>query len=166
VVKSEPASASISPLWIVRGLAVAVALFGMVLAYRRKSRLALALTVAAVAIGVASFMTGSAVPEVEAQSKPSSKPVNDSAVSQAELGEQLFVAKGCITCHVNNKVDRAYEYWTIEMGATNLTNFSASPEALHLRLKDPASLKSDTKMPNLGLKETEIEALIAFINSK
>jgi cytochrome c1 len=47
-----------------------------------------------------------------------------------------------------------------------LSNFSASPEALRLRLKDPASVKSDTWMPNLNLSDAEIEALIAFINSK
>jgi len=78
----------------------------------------------------------------------------------------LFIAKGCITCHVNSKATRDAEYWTIEMGAPNLSNFSASPEILFLRLKDPAAAKSDAKMPNLGLKKTEIEALIAFINSK
>jgi len=166
VVKAEPVTASISPVLIVRGFAFGIAFAGLILAYRRKSRIALALTVAALLIGVASFMTGSAVPAVEAQSKPSSKLAADPSISQAELGEQLFVAKGCITCHVNNKVERASEYWTIDMGATNLTTFTASPEALRLRLKDPASVKSDTKMPNLGLKETEIEALIAFINSK
>jgi cytochrome c1 len=33
-------------------------------------------------------------------------------------------------------------------------------------LKDPALVKSDTQMPNLNLAEDEIEALIAFINSK
>lgn len=166
VVKAEPATASISPVLIVRGLAFGIAFAGLILAYRLKSRLVLALTVAALLIGVASFMTGSAVPAVEAQSKPSSKLAVGPSISQAELGEQLFVAKGCITCHVNNKVERASEYWTIDMGATNLTTFTASPEVLRLRLKDPASVKSDTKMPNLGLKETEIEALIAFINSK
>jgi hypothetical protein len=36
---------------------------------------------------------------------------------------------------------------------------------LFIRLKDPAAAKSDTKMPDLDLKEAEIEALIAFINS-
>jgi cytochrome c2 len=52
------------------------------------------------------------------------------------------------------------------MGATNLTKFSGNADVLRMRLKDPASVKSDTKMPNLGLKKTEIEALVAFINSK
>jgi len=36
---------------------------------------------------------------------------------------------------------------------------------LHLRFKDPTLVKSNTQMPNLNLSETEIEALIAFINS-
>ena len=50
------------------------------------------------------------------------------------------------------------------MGAPNLSNFSASPEVLFMRLKDPTSVKSDTRMPNLDLTKPEIEALIAFIN--
>jgi len=166
VVKTEPVPAVLSPLLIVRGLAFGFMFAGLILAYRLKSRLALVLTVAALLIGVASFVTGSAVAEAEAQSKPSSNAFPDPSLSQVELGEQLFVAKGCITCHVNNKVANASQYWTIDMGATNLTKFTGSPEVLRLRLKDPASVKSDTKMPNLGLKETEIEALIAFINSK
>ncbi|RPJ26343.1 MAG: hypothetical protein EHM33_11930 [Chloroflexi bacterium] len=166
VAKTEPVTARISPLLIVRGLAFALGFVGMILAYRRKSRLALALTVAAISVGVASFMMGSAVPVVEAQSKPSSETLADSSVSQVELGRQLFLAKGCITCHYNDRAAGRSEYWTIEMGATDLSNFSASPEVLFVRLKDPAAAKSDTKMPNLGLKKTEIEALIAFINSK
>ena len=165
-VKTEPATASFSLLWIIRVLAVAVGLVGLVLAYQRKSRPALALTLVAITVGLASFTIGSTVSAVEAQSKPSAEESTGSSRSQVELGEQLFVAKGCITCHINNKVERASAYWTIDMGATNLTNFSASPEILRIRLKDPAAAKSDTKMPNLGLKETEIEALIAFINSK
>ncbi len=162
-VKTE--TASISPLLIVRTLAIGIGLVGLVFAFRRKSRLAVALTVLCLLIGIGSFITAPAVPEVEAQSKSSSEILNDTSISQVELGRQLFVAKGCVTCHVNNKVAHASEYWTIEMGAPNLTKFSASPEALHLRLKDPTSVKSDTQMPNLNLSENEIEALIAFINS-
>lgn len=103
---------------------------------------------------------------MEAQSKSVPEVAGNPSIAQADLGRQLFVAKGCITCHVNNKVERASAYWTIDMGAPNLTAFSASPEALRLRLKDPTSAKSDTKMPDLDLSEVEIEALIAFINSK
>ena len=164
---NEPAVATVSPLVILRGLALAAGLAALFLAYQRKSRLALVLTVVAVSVGLASFMMGSAVPVVEAQTgSEASSHTEAPAVSQVELGGQLFVAKGCITCHVNTRVGNASSYWTIEMGAPNLSNYSSSPEILAIRLKDPAAAKSDTKMPNLELTKDEIEALIAFINSK
>jgi len=166
VAKAEPVTPSISPLWIVRILALGIGLFGLAVALRRNNRKALALTGLCLVVGLGSFVTGSNVPEVEAQGKPSDVVSSASSISQVELGQQLFIAKGCITCHVNRKIPNSSEYWTIEMGATDLSKFSASPEALRLRLKDPTLVKSDTKMPNLGLSAAEIEALIAFINSK
>jgi mono/diheme cytochrome c family protein len=156
--QSERITAAVPPPVILRGLALAIGLGSLILAYQRRSRLAVALTVAAVAVGAASFLTGSAVPAVEAQS--------DASLSQVEVGRQLFVAKGCITCHTNRRVDPGSHYWTIEMGAPDLSTYSSSPEILFTRLKDPAAAKSDTKMPNLELKKTEIEALVAFLNAK
>jgi len=166
-VKTQPVeSASVSPVMIVRAAALGIGLVGLVFALRRKSQLAIALTALCFVVVVGSFMVGSAVPAVEAEGVSSSKVVSDASVSQVELGQQLFVTKGCVTCHVNTKVPNSYEYWTINLeGATNLSNFSASPEILRIRLKDPSSAKSDTQMPQLNLTETEIEALIAFINS-
>lgn len=168
VTKMEPVEASlISPLWIVCVLAFGVGLIGLAIALRRKSRVAVGLTALCFMVGVGSFATGSTVPTVEAENVSSSNVVSDSSISQVELGQQLFVAKGCITCHVNTKVPDSYDYWTINPeGATNLSNFSASPEILRIRLKDPSAAKSDTQMPHLGLSSIEIEALIAFINSK
>lgn len=161
------ATAPISAVSIVRVLALVIGLAGLAVAYQRKSRLAVGLTAVCLLVGLGSFVTGSGVPEsVEAQSKSAVEAASAPSISQVELGRQLFLAKGCITCHYNSKAASESEYWTIDMGAPNLSKFSASPEALRLRLKDPASVKSDTQMPNLGLKETEIEALIAFINSK
>ena len=165
VLKSETQFASISPWLIVRVAAFALGLAGLMIVLRRRSRTAVALTGLCLLIGITSFIMESAVPQVEAQGKSLSGAMVDSSVSQVELGRQLFLAKGCITCHVNNKAASNSEYWTIEMGAPNLSNFSASPEILFIRLKDPAAAKSDTQMPNLSLKETEINALIAFINS-
>ena len=166
IVKSETQPAAISPWLIIRLVAFALAIAGLVMAFRRRSRMAGALTGIFLLIGILSFIMESAVPQVEAQGKSVSEAMVDSSVSQVELGRQLFLAKGCITCHVNNKAASNSEYWTIEMGATNLSNFSASPEVLFTRLKDPAAARSDTQMPDLGLKETEINALIAFINSE
>jgi mono/diheme cytochrome c family protein len=160
-------TAPISAVWIVRVLALVIGLAGVVVAYQRKSRLAVGLTAVCLLVGIGSFVNGSSVPEsVEAQSKSSAEVVSAPSISQVELGRQLFLAKGCITCHYNSKAARGSEYWTIDNGAPNLSKFSGSPEALRLRLKDPASVKSDTQMPNLNLAEDEIEALIAFINSK
>jgi len=164
VVKSGPATASISPLLIVRAAAFGIGLAALAFAFRRRNRFAVALTVLCLLVGIGSFVTVPAVPAVEAQSKSSSDVVSGASISQVELGRKLFVAKGCITCHANNKVARAAEYWVIDAGP-NLSNFSASPEVLFIRLKDPSSAKSDTQMPNLELTKVEIEALIAFINS-
>jgi mono/diheme cytochrome c family protein len=161
---SQPAAAV--PLYlIVRVLAIGIGLAGLFLVFRRRSRLAIALTALSLLVGAGTFMAESAVPEVEAQGKPSYGMTSDPNASQIETGRRLFVAKGCITCHFNTKVHSYSEYMTVEVGP-NLTKFSASPEALRLRLKDPASVKSDTQMPNLNLSEEEIEALIAFINAK
>lgn len=165
-VNAGPSAQSILWLMIVRMAAVAGGLVGVTLAFRNRIRLGAALTVLCLVVGIASFMTGSTISAVEAQGEMVSKSSGEFSVSQVELGRRLFVAKGCITCHRNSKVENSSEYWTIDMGAANLSRFSASPEALRLRLKNPSSVKSDAEMPNLGLSEGEIEALIAFINSK
>ena len=160
--KIESKPALISLLFLARVFVFSLGLAGMVLAVQRKSRAAGALAGLCLVVGIGTFMVKAATLEVEAQGKE----LSESSPSQAEWGRQLFLAKGCITCHYNDRAADRNEYWTIEMGAPDLSNYSAHPEILFIRLKDPAAAKSDSKMPNLGLKETEIEALIAFINSK
>jgi hypothetical protein len=165
-VKTELATPSLSPLVIVRTLALGIGLIGLVVAFRRRSRLAAALTAFCLVVGFTLFIAGAGTASgLEAQSKPSAG-LSESAPAQVELGRQLFIAKGCVTCHTNTKIPRDMTgSITLDMGS-NLSNFSASAEVLRLRLKDPSSVKSDTKMPNLNLSDVEIEALIAFINSK
>jgi hypothetical protein len=166
VVKSEPMAKPVSMVSILRLSALGVGLVGLAFAFRRKNRFAAAVTAVCLLIGLGSFVAAPAVPAVEAQSESISETVREpSSVSQVEWGGQLFVAKGCVTCHANNKLENASEYKVIG-DAPDLTKFSASPEALRLRLKDPASVKSDTWMPDLNLSDAEIEALIMFINSK
>ena len=165
-VRTEPTK-SISMLWMVRALALGIGAIAFVFAFQRKSRVAIALTAFCLFVGLGSFVTGPGTgSKVEAQAEAPSELLTDTSISQVELGRQLFVAKGCITCHVNRKISNSSEYWTIDIGATDLSKFSANPEVLFMRLKDPISVKSDTKMPNLELREEEIEALVAFINSK
>jgi len=147
-------------------LAVAIGLVGAVsglLALKKKARWALAL----VAIGLLLSGAGlaSAVDQPLARSEAQQKPSNaPPSVSQVELGRQLFIAKGCLTCHYHSETAADREFG-VDIGP-NLTNFSASPEYLRMWLADPQSVRSAAEMPNLGLSEVEIEALIAFVNEK
>ena len=161
------ASRSLQTLPIVfSGLAFAAAIAGMLIAFRRKSRPAWILTVFCFSAGIVlAVVAAGKVSGVEAQAK-SNASGSGSSVSEVEFGKQLFIAKGCITCHYNSKAETSEDYLTVEMGAPNLSKFSAVPEVLRMRLKDPSSVKSDTNMPKLTLSDAEIEALIAFINSK
>jgi hypothetical protein len=164
--RSDAALALATPLLMFRTLVFGMALVGLAFALRRRSRVAGALAVLCLVAGVATFMLGVATPEVAAQGKESLDASMESSPAQVELGRQLFLAKGCITCHYNSRAADRDEYSTIEIGAPDLSNYASQREVLFIRLKDPLAAKSDSKMPNLGLKETEIEALIAFINSK
>ena len=160
-----PATTAISPLLILRTLIVGIGLIGLVVVFRRRSRLAVGLTALCLLVGFGLFIVGAGPASgLDAQSK-ASEGLSESSAAQVELGRQLFIAKGCISCHLNSKAASGSEYWTIPEG-TNLSNFSASPEVLFVRLKDPSAAKSDTQMPNLDLTKVEIEALVAFINSK
>lgn len=88
------------------------------------------------------------------------------ALSEEGAGERLFVAKGCIACHVNREVQ-----------AQNLVDFGPEltgrqfPETyLKTLLADPGAAFGEDSgaeygdMPNLGLTKDEIAALTAFIN--
>lgn len=80
-----------------------------------------------------------------------------------EFGRALFLAKGCANCHTHAAVDTSGAgYWTTNEGP-NLTAFTADPAYLRLWLRDPQGTRSTAKMPTLGLGESEIDALIAFL---
>lgn len=114
--KTQPVEASaVSPILIVRILALGIGLVGLVFAFRKKSRIAVALTALCLLVGVGSFAVGSAVPAVEAESESLVQVASDESISQVELGQRLFVAKGCITCHSNAKVPNSDDYWTINL---------------------------------------------------
>ena len=80
------------------------------------------------------------------------------ALSDAERGRRLFVAKGCVTCHVQNRV------------GPDLTGTRYDAGYLRRFLADPSSVVSvpqgSFQMPNLGLRQPEITALVAFINTE
>jgi mono/diheme cytochrome c family protein len=83
----------------------------------------------------------------------------------AELGQRLFIAKGCVTCHVHGAVEG---YQSLSVGP-DLTPKRYQTEFLAKLLADPSTARTPGKqwtMPNLGLKTAEITSLVAFINAE
>jgi mono/diheme cytochrome c family protein len=85
------------------------------------------------------------------------------ALASDERGRRLFVAKGCITCHTHS--DSKAE---IGSGAIDLNGRTFAPQYLSEFLANPSIKPPATRgwqMPNLQLKQTEIAALVSFLNS-
>ncbi len=82
------------------------------------------------------------------------------AIAPEAMGEALFVAKGCIQCHMHDRVTMAENM--IQLGP-NITYVKRPPEYVALWLANPTDLKADTIMPNLHLSEAEIETLVSFL---
>ncbi len=93
-------------------------------------------------------------------------PQNVPVLTQEQLGQRLFIAKGCVVCHTHEaviEVNREIDFYFED--APNLTDFTADPAYLAKWLDDPKSIKPKTYMPGLGLSGEEISALVAFINA-
>ena len=88
------------------------------------------------------------------------------ALPEPERGRRLFVAKGCVTCHVNGEAGA--EDASNSVGP-DLTGRRFPAEYLSRFLADP-SIGSrggrGERMPNLQLKAPEIASLVAFLNAE
>ena len=86
-----------------------------------------------------------------------------------DRGRQLFVAAGCVTCHVKTDDAKLGERKAISVGPV-LTGRQFPVEWLVQKITDPASLRVGTgqseMMPQLGLSQPEISALASYINYK
>ena len=93
-------------------------------------------------------------------------------LSLAAEGQQVYLNAGCTQCHVINGV------WDVQGDriAPNLTHFAVrnvfagaalenNRENLTRWLANPAEVKPGTFMPNLELTESEINALIAYLET-
>ena len=155
--KSQPLPYVPPQLLGILGLTLASA--GLILVFRRPKRWGAAL----IAIGLFAGLTG-LVAAMNTAARAEGKAASPSALSaQQQLGHDLFIAKGCVTCHINGRA-KNQGHTLIGIGV-DLTNYQADPEYLMSWLKDPSSIKPNTKMPDLDLKKDEIEALIAFLNA-
>ena len=80
-------------------------------------------------------------------------------------GQALFMAKGCAQCHHHAAVARSGDYGGM-WSAPDLSSPRWNADYLRIWLKNPPAVKPGTSMPNLGLHDDEIEALIAFLLAK
>jgi len=82
----------------------------------------------------------------------------------AELGEALFLAKGCVVCHTHNAVrDERRAFADFSIGPNLSYLMKNDPAFLHRWLKDPSAIRPGTAMPTLGLSDVEIDSLVAFL---
>jgi cytochrome c2 len=139
---------------IVGVMGLVAALGSLLVGFRRRTSWSIAAILAGVIVSATGFASASGRP-VEVDFTTRTPP------SQAEVGEALFIAKGCLTCHDHAKTNSIGEMH-LGMGP-DLTSYSADPEFLQSWLSNPPALKPSTEMPNLELNENEIEALIAFL---
>jgi cytochrome c oxidase subunit 2 len=87
------------------------------------------------------------------------------ALSLEQQGHDLFMAKGCIVCHRNDRVFKPLPGSMEFSDIPNLTTIKIDAAYLRRWLHDPAAMKPGTQMPNLNLSDREIEALTAFLVS-
>jgi cytochrome c oxidase subunit II len=90
---------------------------------------------------------------------------------QYATGEQLFMTKGCVGCHSLQAVNAPKG-----MIGPNLANVGArsyiaagtlknTDENLAHWIRNPQGIKKGVLMPNLGVSETEAQALVAFLRA-
>jgi cytochrome c2 len=142
--------ASPAPVLILAGGAAAL---GLGLLSRRHMRSATAVLGLAVVLALGGFYLGrtAAAPAVEA-----------AASSSSTSGSELFLAKGCVMCHVHQAVPESAAV-SLSIGP-DLSQYHNSPDFLRSWLANPSAVRPNTGMPDLGLSAEEIDALIAFLN--
>ena len=84
--------------------------------------------------------------------------------SEPERGRRLFVAKGCVTCHVHREVAGS---GVVAVGP-ELTNHPLPTDYLKQFLANPGvgPQNGTARMPDLGLESQEIATLVAFLSAE
>jgi cytochrome c2 len=130
-------------------------------------KLSIGLAILGLALLLFSFVPGQAAVSsapLAAAPKPLALTAAPVAAAPADVayGKALFSAKGCVTCHHHAAVPGS------GIGSDefpDLTKYRWDADYLRTWLKDPAAVRPNTYMPDLGLKRDEIEALIAFLSA-
>ena len=148
-VAPQPLTGPVAP-WVF-GIAAALSVGGIVLAFRRRYALA------GVSVGLAVTLAAAGL----AVSQPAATTAAEAAPAASSTGAGLFLAKGCVTCHVHQAVPESHDI-SISIGP-ELTQYRNDPEFIARWLADPTAVRK-TEMPNLHLSPEEIAALVLFLN--
>ncbi|GAB4580782.1 MAG: hypothetical protein Fur0022_35240 [Anaerolineales bacterium] len=126
-----------------------------------RTRWALGIGIAGLLLTVIGVAGAGQKPASAATVVPQNLPVAD----PVEVGRALILAKGCLVCHSHSEAGFKFTGIQTNIGP-DLATLKYPPEYIEVWLKDPAEIKPKTLMPNLELKETEIQALTAFLTAE
>ena len=86
-------------------------------------------------------------------------------LADADAGHHLFVAKGCVTCHIRGDEGGRMgpDLTGRRYAPASVASFLADPESSPL---SKAGGQGNVRMPNLGLSPREIGLLVAYLNSE
>jgi mono/diheme cytochrome c family protein len=89
------------------------------------------------------------------------------ATPAPERGRQLFIAKGCVTCHEKRDDREMIARHSVSIGPA-LTERQFPADWLVAKLADPAKYRAPNQwgMPNLQLSDREIAALASYVNAR
>ncbi len=91
------------------------------------------------------------------------------ALAAYERGRDLYVAKGCVTCHVKADDAEMTERRSVRVGP-DLGGRSFDPQWLALKISDPAvnrvRFNEYTVMPKLELSAADVGALVSYLNQR
>jgi cytochrome c2 len=165
--KGDSIAAGSFPLSLGIGLIGTAGVVGTLLFWwRKRTPLALVWLTVTALVSVVGFGLVTRASAFSREATPN-LPDRPALTASAELGQTLFVAKGCIVCHRHAAVSEVRQRFGSEFvefwAGPDLPTLATDPKLLHDWLKDPSAMKPNTDMPNLELKEPEIEALVAFL---
>jgi cytochrome c2 len=144
--------------WAAAILGALIAVVSGVFYLSSRYRWAIGLVLAGVVLGGVGVAAAVAPPEPEATTASH----RGQRTQLPHRGADLFLAKGCVVCHTHAAVADRYTGPRANVGP-NLTDLALPAGYLHTWLRDPASVRPKTEMPNLGLEEAEVDALVAFL---
>jgi len=146
----QPSTGPVAP-WILGVAAAALSVGGILLAFRRRYALA------GVSVGLAVTLAAAGL----AVSQPADFTAAEAAPVASSTGADLFLAKGCVACHVHRAVPESSDI-SLSIGP-ELTQYRNDPDFIARWLVDPTAVRK-TEMPNLHLSPEEIAALVLFLN--